>query len=103
MHCLPYLAHRVRRSFAFVAKECAEQCRLLVECNKELVCELAERMYAANRYETREDRIRVLTVTADDLATIANHFSLSVLQVMPLWVDPITGRLSHNASASRGR
>lgn len=70
-----------------------EQCRLLVECNKELVCEVAERIFAANRYETRKDGIRVLTATADDLDTIADRFSLTVLQVTPLWADPVTARL----------
>lgn len=74
-----------------------EQCRLLVECNKDLVCELAERMYAANRYQTREDRIRVLTATADDLATIADRFSLCVIQVMPIWVETGTKRLRGRA------
>lgn len=78
-----------------------EQCRLLVECNKELVCELAERMYAANRYETRQDRIRVLVATANDLAAIADRFSLSVLQVLPVWVDPGTGRFRRDARGQR--
>jgi hypothetical protein len=63
-----------------------EQCRLLVECNKELVCELAETMYAAGRYETRPDKIRVLNATAADLGTIASRFSSSVLDVTPFWV-----------------
>jgi hypothetical protein len=63
-----------------------EQCRLLVECNKELVCELAETMYAAGRYETRPDKIRVLNATAPDLGTIASRFSSSVLDVTPFWV-----------------
>lgn len=78
-----------------------EQCRLLVECNKELVCELAERMYAGNRYETRQDRIRVLTATGEDLASIAARFSLSVLQIMPVWVDPTTGRPVRRAKGQR--
>ena len=63
-----------------------EQCRLLVEYNKELVCELAETMYAAGRYETRPDKIRVLNATAADLGTIASRFSSSVLDVTPFWV-----------------
>lgn len=69
-----------------------EQCRFLVECNKELVCELAERMYASNRYETRQDKIRVLRMKADDLDSIAGRFSLSVLDVPPFWIDMRTGR-----------
>lgn len=68
-----------------------EQCRLLVDCNKDLICELAERMYAAKRYETRQNKIRVLHVEADDLAAIASRFSLSVLGVTPVWVDVRTG------------
>jgi hypothetical protein len=77
-----------------------EQCRLLVECNKELVCELAERMYAAKRYETRQDKIRVLQAKGDDVASIAGRFSLSVLDVTPLWIDMRTG---HPARAAKGQ
>ena len=78
-----------------------EQCRLLVECNKELVCELAERMYAAKRYETREDKIRILHVETDDLASIAGRFSLSVLGVTPIWIDVRTGRPARSAKGQR--
>lgn len=77
-----------------------EQCRLLVECNKELVCELAEGIFAANRYETRQDRIRVLVATSDDLDLIADRFSLTVLEVTPVWLDPTTGHLRRNADGS---
>jgi hypothetical protein len=62
-----------------------EQWRLLVDCNKELVCEVAERMYAAKRYETRSNKIRVLHVEDADLASITERFSLSALRVTPFW------------------
>ncbi len=78
-----------------------EQCRLLVECNKDLICELAETMYAANRYETRADGIRVQHVTAEDLASIAGRFSLSVLHVTPVWVASGTARPTRKARSRR--
>jgi hypothetical protein len=62
-----------------------DQCRLLVECNKELASRLAETMYTARRYEIRNDKIRVLHVEARDLNSIADRFSKSVLRVMPIW------------------
>jgi hypothetical protein len=43
-------------------------------------------MYAANRFEIRNDQIRVLGVKASDLATIADRVSLTVLDIMPVWV-----------------
>jgi len=79
-----------------------EQCRLLVDCNKDLVCELAEAMYGVGRYETRDDRIRVLHVTPADLASIADRFSLGVLRVAPFWVATRTGRTSPGTKVHRG-
>jgi hypothetical protein len=63
-----------------------EQCRLLIDCNENLICEVAEAMYAANRFEIREDKIRVLEATISDLTTIADRFSLTVLDITPVWV-----------------
>jgi len=80
-----------------------EQCRLLIDCNKELVCELAERMYAAKRYEIRQDKIRVLHVKGDDIASIASRFSLSVLGVTPFWIDMATGRPVRPAKEHKGQ
>jgi hypothetical protein len=62
-----------------------EQCRLLIDCNKNLICEVAETMYAAKRCEIREDKIRVMDVNVSDLATIADRFSLTVLDITPVW------------------
>lgn len=81
-----------------------EQCRLLVECNKEIVCELAEIMYAAGQYETRPDKIRVLNPTAADLGTIARRFSSSVLDVTPFWVateSATAGKRARQTSSGR--
>lgn len=88
----------VRRALCRGVVVTDEECRLLVECNKDLVCELAETMYAADRFKIREDRIRVLEVKASDLATIADRFSLTVLDITPLWV----GEGVNRASRSRG-
>jgi hypothetical protein len=72
-----------------------EQCRLLIDCNKSLICEVAETMFAADRFETREDSIRVMHVDASDLATIADRFSLAVLEIAPIWVGAAVPRKSH--------
>jgi hypothetical protein len=62
-----------------------EQCRLLVDCNKDLICEVAETMYAGERFDTRPDRIRIMTAELSDLAPIAERFSLTVLDITPVW------------------
>jgi hypothetical protein len=64
-----------------------EQCRLLIDCNKNLICEVAETMYAAKRFEIRKDRIRVMDVKISDLAAVADRFSLTVLDITPVWVS----------------
>ena len=76
-----------------------EECRLLIDCNKDLVCELAEAMYAADRFEIRDDKIRVLDVKASDVATIADRFSLSVLDIKPIWVG---GEVKRKSRRRRG-
>jgi hypothetical protein len=63
-----------------------EQCRLLINCNESLICELAEAMYATNRFEIREDKIRVLELKVSDLVTVADRFSLTVLNITPTWI-----------------
>lgn len=62
-----------------------EQCRLVVDCNKELMSELADSIYTRGRITVREDRIQVLEATSTDLATVADRFSTSVLRVVPYW------------------
>jgi transcriptional regulator with XRE-family HTH domain len=69
-----------------------EQCRLLIDCNKSLICEVAEMMYAAKRFETRGDRIRVMDVTVSDLTSIADRFSLTVLEITPIWIGAVDSR-----------
>lgn len=61
-----------------------EQCRLVIECNRNLVCEIAESMYAAKRFEIREDKIRVMEVKVPDMTAIADRFSLTVLDITPV-------------------
>lgn len=65
-----------------------EQCRLLIECNKELLTQIAESMFSAKRWTLRDDGIRVLEIMQGDLAPIAEHFSLSALQIKVLWGLP---------------
>jgi transcriptional regulator with XRE-family HTH domain len=78
-----------------------EQCRLLINCNESLICELAEAMYAANRFEIREDKIRVLEVKASDLATITDRFSLTVLNITPIWVEGAVNRKTQRRGGTR--
>jgi len=77
-----------------------EQCRLLINCNESLICEVAEVMYAASRFAIREDKIRVLEVKVSDLATIADRFSLTVLDITPLWVGGAVNRKSRRRGAA---
>lgn len=79
-----------------------EQCRLLINCNENLVCEVAEAMYAANRFEVRDDKIRVLEAKISDLATIADRFSLTVLDIAPIWVGAGTSRKNQRRGDARG-
>jgi len=69
-----------------------EQCRLLVDCNKDLFCEVAETMYALKRFGTRADRIRVMNAGISDLAAIADRFSLTVLNITPIWAGGAVNR-----------
>jgi hypothetical protein len=78
-----------------------EQCRLLIDCNKNLICEVAESMYAAKRFEIREDRIRVMDVKLSDLAAIADRFSLTVLDIAPIWVGGRAARVSRRSGGAR--
>jgi hypothetical protein len=77
----------VRRVLCRNSEITEEQCRLVADCNKELMTELAGTMFAAGRYEVRADRIRVIEPTTADLQSIADRFSTSALQVVPTWLD----------------
>jgi hypothetical protein len=69
-----------------------EECRLLIDCNKELLSTLAAKLYAANRFEIRDDNVRVLEPTAADLASLVDRFSLAVLDIKPSWVGMEGGK-----------
>jgi transcriptional regulator with XRE-family HTH domain len=78
-----------------------EQCRLLVDCNKELMAELAGTMFAGGRYTVRAGRIRVIEPATADLQAVAGRFSTSALQVVPIWLDlaaRCSGRLTGAAN-----
>ncbi len=62
-----------------------EQCRLLIECNKDLITKIAESIYSEKRWTLREGGIRVLEILQSDLEPMAERFSLSALQFEALW------------------
>jgi hypothetical protein len=64
-----------------------EQCRLLIESNKEVVGELAHALYAANRYVVRDDGITLIEILEADLASVLARFSLGVLEATLYWVQ----------------
>jgi hypothetical protein len=57
-----------------------EDCRLLVEANKDLMAEVADALFHQPRVKT-VDGLRVIEIGPDDLILIVSRFSTSVLQV----------------------
>ncbi len=82
----------VRSTLAEQEQLTNEQCRLLAACNKELLAEVAESLFAQRRYAAREDGIRVINVVANDLKPIASRFLSTALAVTPYWVMDGGGR-----------
>ncbi len=64
-----------------------EQCRFLVDCNKELLAEVAQDLYATGTFTDRADGIRVIEIGAAQAKRIADRFSSSALSVVPYWVS----------------
>jgi hypothetical protein len=57
-----------------------EDCRLVADVNRELLTEVAQELFSAGRYKTRDDGIRVIEIEQNELMPIAKQFSTSVLQ-----------------------
>lgn len=62
-----------------------EQCRVLMDSNKEIITEVAEAMYADKRYVIRNDGIGVVEIGVPELQAVANRMSLEVLKIAPYW------------------
>jgi len=83
---------QVRRTLCRDTEMTDEQCRLLCDCNKELMSELAGTLFAAHRYTVRENGIRLIEPPSTDLKSIAERFSTAALELKPIWLDMGTGR-----------
>lgn len=62
-----------------------EKCRLLADRNKDVLSEIAEAMFAAQRFEVGALGIRVLSVGCDDLKPVAARFARGVLDIEAQW------------------
>jgi hypothetical protein len=56
-----------------------EDCRLVADANRELLTEVAQELFSAGRYNTRDDGIRIIEIDRNELIPIAKRFSTSVL------------------------
>lgn len=65
-----------------------DDCRLLVDRNREIVTEVAQHLFAQDRYTVRENGVRVIEITLAELHPVADEFSSSVLDVARLskWI-----------------
>src|SRR5258708_3692924 len=64
-----------------------EDCRLLVQSNKDLVTRIAESLFGQKRYRFNDNQCRIIDITLDDLKTIAKEFSTTVLQIKTRWLQ----------------
>ena len=78
----------LRDAFGLAAEIADAKCRLLAERNKELLGEVAETLFAAERYAVKEYGIRVLDLGAQDLHAVTDRFSLSILNSTGIWGTP---------------
>jgi hypothetical protein len=61
------------------------QCRLLVTANVELVSEIAEALFAEQRYTVQDFGLRVLDIDMRNLRAAAGQFSVTSLNKAVLW------------------
>ena len=74
-----------RDAFGLGPEVTEPNCRLLATSNKALLTEVAERLFAEQRYQAKDFGIRVINIDADDLKPIAARFSKSVLNGTASW------------------
>jgi len=58
-----------------------DDCRLVADVNKELLTEVAEGMFARQRYHIRDNGVRIIELGHAELMPIVPRLSLSVLQL----------------------
>ena len=75
----------LRKALALDNKVSDAQCRLLVMANADLVSEIAETLFAAQRDTVKDFGIRALDITTRDLRAVAGRFSLSALGSTVTW------------------
>jgi hypothetical protein len=65
-----------------------DECRVLVDRNREVVTEVAQQLFANNRYTQRENGMRIIEIALADLQSVASQFSSTVLDVARLsnWI-----------------
>jgi hypothetical protein len=61
------------------------KCRLLADRNRELVAEIAEAMFAANRVRVADFGVRVIDLDAPALEPVAGRFARGVLDTDVIW------------------
>jgi hypothetical protein len=63
-------------------------CRLVAQVNIQLLTEVAQGMFAQQRYSIRDKGVRIIEIGRDELMPVVSQLSLSVLQVAELsrWV-----------------
>jgi hypothetical protein len=60
-----------------------EDCRLLVQSNKDLVTRIAEGLFGQKRYRFNDNQCRIVDITFNDLNSIAEEFSTAVWRLKP--------------------
>jgi hypothetical protein len=64
-----------------------ENCRLLIECNKDLITQVAEGLFVQEKYRFNDNRCRIIDISTADLKPTANQFSTTVLQTKLQWLQ----------------
>jgi len=64
-----------------------EDCRLLVESNKELITQVANNLFDQKRYSFNDRGCRIIEIESNDLKPLAKQFSTSVLRVKAQWLN----------------
>ena len=59
----------------------SDDCRLLVDRNRDLINEIADPKFERGDYRAGEKNLHVMEVTGEDFAKIASRFSTSVLDL----------------------
>jgi hypothetical protein len=58
-----------------------EDCRLVADVNRDLLTEIAEELFSAGQFQTRDDGVRVIVIGHSELMPVSKRFSISVLHI----------------------